>query len=732
MKRYFVYTCLATLFCAAGRAAVRPAAVDVIVGPKAPQLERLAAEELSTYVERVFIARAAVTRIEARDSDFVFLVGSPLTNPAIASLSPKPFRTAGDQTILSLPVRWQGRRALIVGGRSPRATYWAVSRLAETWGVRHLLAGDRFPERRAFRIDPVESIASPDFSIRGWRVINDFAYGFESWGMRDYRPLLHQLAKLTFNRLFVAIYPWQPFLDLKTGGIKRTSATLWYGFRYPITPDMIGRSLFGATTEFWNPDLPPHGSYQAMAAAGQELVQSIVAEGHRFGMECVLSATLTSFPPEFAPLLKSHRTLTQLGGMDIVPGPDTAIDDPSLQNLAAAVLRNSVDTYPDVDALSVAMPEHRDWVEHYDDAWRTLDLHYGVEKARPLREILKAAANRPNYPGGPERAVREVKGDIAALYFLDLLQNRTRSLQGSRRPDMPLVLVGLAEELQPIAGRVLHPKSELMAFVDYTPARVLQRRQALRRPEGAGIGSTLIYTLEDDNVGLLPQLTTNSIAELNGELRANGWNGFVTRCWLVGDREPAMAYLARSSWNRELGREDAYRDYLKSVCGTTCVEPMLRAFGHVEAATLGLGWHGLGFAFPIPDMLLKNWKPAPLAPELEAAGAHYREALKAIEFLHPQGPGAGSSEVAYWKGRLGFAVEYFKTIEALSSGAQADAAGNRSRAAASLQDALGALTRGVAAYAAVARDQSDRGAIAILNEYAVRPLRAKTAQYGVR
>jgi hypothetical protein len=731
MKRYCALLLLTLSIGHSGVARARPTEIEIIVGPDAPQLERLAAEELRGYAERVFDATVSVGDTPRPGADFSILVGSPHTNPATKALNPAAFGPAGDQTILLLPAQWHAHRALVVGGRTPRATYWAVSRLAEHWGIRHLLGGDVFPERRQFRFEVPELVASPNFQTRGWRVINDFAYGTESWGMRDYRPLLHQLAKLGFNRIYISIYPWQPFLDLEIGGIRRKSAALWYGFHYPITADMVGRSLFGDTTEFWNPDLPMHASYSEMAAAGRALVNAIVAESHRFGMECVLSATLTSFPREFAPLLKSSRALTQLGGMDIVPGPDTGIDDPALQKLAAAVLKTTVDTYPEVDAVSVAMPEHRDWVEQYEAAWRALDARYGIEKAHPLAEILRAAAHRPDYPGGTERAVREVKGDIAALYFMDRLIRDAHALRDSRRPGMPLIYVGIAEELQPVLQRILRPGTELMAFIDYTPGRVLRRPQALKGIGTSGIASTLIYTLEDDNVGPLPQLNMNSIAQLNQELHANHWSGFVTRCWLAGDREPAAAYLARSAWDIKYTRDAAYRDYLQATWGDAAVEPALEAFHRIEAATEELGWHGLGFAFAIPDMFMKHWKPEPLAPELVAAGRHYQEALDIVRPLLSQTRGAPTSESRYWTGRLRFATGYFEAVEALSAAAQADAVGDRARAMSLLATSLKALTEGVTEFAAVARDQSDRGAIAILNEYAVRPLRAKAASYDV-
>src|SRR6202021_108344 len=124
------------------------------------------------------------------------------------------------------------------------------------------------------------------------------------WGIKDFRPLIDQLAKMKYNRLNILAFAWQPFLAYQVDGIKRQTATLWYSYRYPITPDMPGRSAFPAdATEFWNPDLPLHGTPDEILHAGVTLQQELIDYGHSRGMECVINATVSEYPKEFAPLL---------------------------------------------------------------------------------------------------------------------------------------------------------------------------------------------------------------------------------------------------------------------------------------------------------------------------------------------------------------------------------------------------------------------------------------------
>ncbi len=89
---------------------------------------------------------------------------------------------------------------------------WGVGELAERWGVRHLLHGDVFPSQRELWLPQLSYSREPVFPIRQWRAMNSHAIGPETWGLADYRSVLRQLARLKFNRIFIHIWPNQPFL----------------------------------------------------------------------------------------------------------------------------------------------------------------------------------------------------------------------------------------------------------------------------------------------------------------------------------------------------------------------------------------------------------------------------------------------------------------------------------------------------------------------------------------
>ncbi|MGI8964575.1 MAG: alpha-glucuronidase family glycosyl hydrolase [Limisphaerales bacterium] len=244
------------LFAAADSADAVSEPVTVVMGPNAPELEQFAARELCGYLEKLFGIQVKPTTTIPSAANEIFLIGNPETNPLIPK---REFPTVSDQGVVLKSVKVKNRSAIIVGGGSSRATLWAVYALAEKWDVRFLLHGDVLPARAKFKMPSLNLQEEPALRVRQWRVLNEHAMGPISWGIADYRPVIDQLAKLRFNRLLLYIWPGQPFLPLEYRGIKQTSGTLFFGNHYPITDDMIGRSLFGSEKEFWNPDLPLPG-----------------------------------------------------------------------------------------------------------------------------------------------------------------------------------------------------------------------------------------------------------------------------------------------------------------------------------------------------------------------------------------------------------------------------------------------------------------------------------------
>jgi len=255
-------------------------------------------------------------------------------------------------------------------------------------------------------------------------------------------------------------------------------------------------------------------------------------------------------------------------------------------------------------------------------------------------------------------------------------------------------------------------------------------------------------------VGLLPQLTTGSLAQLVDVMRAAGWSGFSTRYWLIGDHDLSVGYCARAAWEPSLKPDEFYRRQIGAVCGQAAVPAMMQAMEELEKQTIALEGPGLGLTFPVPGMILRHWQAGPLLEYLVEVRKGYQASLERVRradrarraTLGQPGSRARSAAadeyLGYWMGRFAFGAGYIDTIEATQKAATAQAEAEKAKKtgktdehkaklaeAAKLADqAAQKAFQMIETYAHVARDPSDRGAIAILAEYVWRPLRDKAKQ----
>ena len=169
--------------------------VTIVIGDKAPALEKLAAKQLAHDLSALFEAEAAIQTSLPGDASAAILLGSPATNPAIAG-------EAWPKSLSQSHVIKSTARGLIVGGGSPAATLWAASELSYRFGIRHLLHGDVLPiEKPAFKLDGFDVVLDTKTKSRAWDGFNGRAFGMDSWSADDGDRLLAQLAKLKFTHI---------------------------------------------------------------------------------------------------------------------------------------------------------------------------------------------------------------------------------------------------------------------------------------------------------------------------------------------------------------------------------------------------------------------------------------------------------------------------------------------------------------------------------------------------
>ena len=704
---------------------------DVVVGKNAPELERFAASELCGYLDKLFGLKVQPTTAPSASSSAVFLIGNPASNALIKKL-PK----VGDQGIVIQRVDGAATPTLIVGGGSSRATLWAVYELAERWGVRYLLDRDALPAKSTFTMPTMNVVMEPMFRVRAHPTIQDFADSGEAWGIKDFRPLIDQLAKMKFNRLNIFAFAWQPFLAYQVDGIKRQTATLWYSYHYPITPDMPGRSAFPADAkEFWNPDLAVNGTPDQILQAGITLQQALIDYGHSRGMECAINATVSEYPKEFAPLLGGAVPIRMLNQLTTTPGPATELDDPGLHKLSSAVVQATINTYPRADRVNISINEWRQWTDQYRRAWEALDRKYQIGQVTTVDHVLDASQHRVGYNFTShskeeldKKAADEVKGDLASLYFFDWLVKDSGAVSDSKRPDMKFLYWGFAEELFPVLPKVLPPNSEVEVMPDNFLTHLLLRADILKKLSDSPIQPIINLTVDDDNIGIVPQITTSSLQKVLKLLRETHWDGIVARERFPGDHDTEMAYLARAAWDANADPDKIASEQLAAACGQRCGAELLTTMHTIDAATVVWERDDQHFTAPVPELLTRHWKTGPLPDYLEENRKNYEQGWKAAQRAVSVATPEGKSYAEYWAKRMEFSTKFVMVVESVRRAATAEEAHQTREAVAEATKALATLRESIEAYAAVARNQTDRGAIAIAVEYGYRPLEKKLSQ----
>ena len=419
----------------------------------------------------------------------------------------------------------------------------------------------------------------------------------------------------------------------------------------------------------------------------------------------------------------------QCGYLTCRAGEGTAPDDPLIIELARTILRAFIETYPDADFVYLGMPEHRVLAEQAPAAWAALDEKFGISEVTSLDNAVEAASKRHLIHGGSERQVTRVKGDIISLGVLATLLEDESVLQRPDREPVRVVYDGLVDELLPIMPRLGPAGAQQLIFIDYTARRVVDQIEAMDCAPAGQVGCRFIFTLADDNVGVLPQLSTRPLHDMATQMRAKGWLGFNTRYWMIGDLDPTAHYLARSCWVDGMTPDDAFAELAEKVCGTDSVKPLCRVWNIIEDITDTFDKDGMGYAFPVEMMIMKHFNNADIHnPAMCRVREQYEEALVLAIEAHDKARPAGRAFVNYFVQRLRFAMQYMDGCVELREAGIAARDENNDQAAGHLEKAIALVRQSAETYAAVAKDNSDRGVIATLHRECFMRMREKLAE----
>jgi hypothetical protein len=696
--------------------------VQIVTASDASPLEKQAVQMLDGILRRLYQASVQVVTAYDPSVASTICVGCPKTSSVMQAWK-KDVPAVSDQGHFLKSVAAEDHSVLLIGGGSPAAAYWAVSEYAHRLGIRSLLYGDLDPvSPPEFTLGGFNVVLEPTLKSRAWRTLNDFPIGPESWGLAEYQQTLRQLAKQKYNRVIISVYAWQPFVHYEFENVAKRTGVLWYGWNYPVSGDTAGRSVFSGAKLFENPDFVGTNSYEERIAAGQKLIRGIITTAHELGMSAGLSVSPLEFPREFADVLPGAQTIPAPEALTISPGASQLPDDPTLIRLAKTQLRAYLKTYPELDAIYLSLSEFPEWGSHAEASWGRLSARF-TDGSFPSLETLTEAARQRSVVASGDRGVRALRGNLVALDFLNTIRSDESLFV---RPDGRELEVNLAQidpALYGYLSQLLPPRTGGLHFVDYTSRRVLQNRELLTKVPSGAVSSSLILTLADDNIGVLPQTSHTSLTSLQSDLKQLKWNGFSTRYWCIGDLDLSSWLISRGSFGEGLAVESAVDDMIATVCGEGVVDRVSKAMGYIEEATSITDQNDLSFSFPVPDMIIRHYLSDEEPPEWwSTVREHYLNAMNEMYRANTRAREGGRSYTLYHARRCEFGYEYMNCVEAVRKAGIAKRKNEKEEHEAQLSAAVDAMNAALSAMAAVARSNSDRGVIAVLNEYGYRPL----------
>ena len=719
----------------------------ICVSPDADSLQRFAASELAAYLRTLFGFSPQTTAGDNGSATRRIVLGLASDRHVLRAAGQLP--ELSDQGHLLRRVRPD---TMILAGGSPGAVCWAAYGLIERFGVRYLLHEDVLPaEPGPFHLPDVDETFEPVQKIRGWRLLCTLPTGPVVWSLDEQRAFMSQVFKLKFNAVSLGVFPSYPGISYEAAGVKRHSGATLQGQRIPIDADTIGVEHLGrhysAEAPFLNnPEMVGTETFEEQHAAFHRLIDGIIDHAKTLGMRTLLSFNPFEFPAEFRAVLENPTTKSiQLGGLTCAEQGD--LRNPNHVALVRAKFEAFLEEYGRVDEFGFGFPEHPHADRNFQPAWNALSKKYGLEPTFDPEKLVASSREGRLTSGGPARAEREFKSVVAMLHFYDYFFQETHMLQRMADRNIDFCLgIGLnsAYEVATFIDRFLWPGMRLNVG-DYTTARIVRKLDYLEAIDASRVPTTVTVTLQDDNIGSLPQMATENIHILLQATHRLGWAGFGTRYWPIGDLDPVTAYLARASWDPSVTPRVAYEDHFRHVYGSDSTEPLCQVMRLLEDAMIILEVNFLSSFFPVLGIMTHNVESdSGVAEGMMHVRALYEQALGILKRLRGlDGPGARASNLEYWIARLEFAVDVLNEVELLRRGGVEVHAAVAARAGEDGPEVKERLARardlydrgiargeaGLRALAANVRDDSDRGTLACYYHVLVREVKQTAAEF---
>jgi hypothetical protein len=191
-------------------------------------------------------------------------------------------------------------------------------------------------------------------------------------------------------------------------------------------------------------------------------------------------------------------------------------------------------------------------------------------------------------------------------------------------------------------------------------------------------------------------------------------SGFVATVVMPGDLNAAAHFVSRAAFTPGFTAEQSLAQLVTPIGGEGVAERLWKGLQQVEQAAALIAANDAALGVPAPKMFLRHAEATGPPPAwLTEVKTLYTGAMNEMYRGNTRARGGARPFILYHAKRLEFALHFCTAIESLRKSASDSEA---------REQAIEALYNALNAHAEVARDASDRAAIALLNEHGCRPL----------
>ena len=734
--------------------------VTIHTGPQTDPLEQRAAEELQRYIRMLFgftpnISREALNKRRSK-SDHVIVLGTQHANPALT-----PCSSLAEQEYV---IRRLSTARLDICGGSSVAVLWGAYEVIEQWGVTYLVQGDVLPDRDKvgpFRLPNLDVLRTPIFETRTARILGDMVNTMILGSLADHERLFDQLCKLRINAVMGGGNSFNPWYHWSYRGIDKNVADIAYGCRHVIHERSIGREVVGRLGHYTNPDLQDAETYEEKLAAGKRLLHGIIRAAHQRGIRVALSHSLSDFPEEIqvhlphwsreyrfpdTSMMRDHfHTLgLQRDGTAYRFGHLMTPLNPVYVDMVESILSAFMGEYPEMDGWFLTAHEWPPGAGGIEECWRQLDKRHGLSPEFTYEGLVEEASNQ-KISGSSDRAVDEARGAIPTIRLLDLILNQRDVIPSLLSPNAKIYGSFMCGTLMKVIPRIFEvERLEFVASVDVLPSDVLRRSDALEFVADTGFKTHLVTVVNDDNIGFIPQFTTQVLHKTIQTMRKYGLVGYLFRLYDMSKYEPVIGYMAEAGWDQTVTPEKTCTRQIERVCGEAAVQPVLKAYTMLENCMDDVDAI-MGTGFMVPTLMNRLWSGFDksevwmrLIGKFNAVEPLLEEGLELSEPRGKQYAGDMLGFVRFARLYLEMAVLVVRASKSYS--AVQEMKRNRNQSArfdldtcnahltdtvACLDDAICILEQAARIWADTVRDASDLGSLIGLNVYGLDWLRGK-------